>query len=138
MRTDLWPKGGGTRPEYAARPAAAATRGRNAAPPRSRASKTTFSLGTDVNEDWAPPSETEGDRGPREGTQGHAPRRCSAADWTRKSSHSGFEAGGGKGEEPEHAPRPSVVADWPTESPRSILEGSLWSSHQGSAEDWLF
>ncbi|EPY80963.1 hypothetical protein CB1_000770019 [Camelus ferus] len=40
------------------------------------------------------------------------------------SSHSGFEASGGKGVEPGHAPRSSATADWFTESPRSILEGS--------------
>lgn len=85
------------------------------------------------------PARRKGGRGAKgRDLGGHAPRCYSVSDWTRESSHLGFEAGGGKGEEPAHAPHPSVAADWPAESPRSVLEGSLWSSPQGSPEDWLF
>lgn len=123
---------------YAAGAATAAPQGRNAAPPHTRASETTLSLGTDVN-GGAPPSATLGQSGAKgRGPSDHAPCRCSTADWTWESSHSGFEDEGGNGAGPGHAPRSSAVADWPTESPRSFLEGSRQSSHQGPAEDWLF
>lgn len=138
VRTSLRPREGGTPHVYVAVRATAAPQGRNAAPPHTRASETTLSLGTDVNE-GAPPSATPGRLGAKgRGPSDHAPCRCSIADWTWESSHLGFEAEGGNGAEPEHAPHPSAVADWPTESPRSILEGSRRSSQQSPAEDWLF
>lgn len=138
VSTGLGPKGRCTHRVYNTGLAAAAPQGRNAAPPRSRASKTAPSRGTDVNEGGASPPDARVDGEKGSGPGGHAPHLCPAADWTRESSHSDLEACGEKGAGPGHASRSSAVADWPTESPRSILEGSARISHQGSAEDWLF
>lgn len=81
---------------YAAGAATAAPQGRNAAPPHTRASETTLSLGTDVN-GGAPPSATLERSGAKgRGPSDHAPCRCSTTDWTWESSHSGFEAEGGE------------------------------------------
>lgn len=72
--------------------------------------------GTDVNESGAPPSETQ----ERPGAEGrelgwHAPRCCSVSDWTRESSHLGFEAGGGRGRS-QNTP---LTPLWPLIGPRS-------------------
>lgn len=74
-RTGLGPRGGGIRHVYPAGPAAAAPLGRNAAPPRSRASKTALSPGTDVNEGGASGRGARAAGGGGKGPGGHAPRR---------------------------------------------------------------
>lgn len=103
VRAGLRPKRRGTRHVYPAGPAAAAPRGWNAAPPRSRASKTALSQGTDVNEGGAfgyraraaeGGGRREGD--PADTPLAAAPRLIGPAE----SSHSGFEASEGKGAEP--------------------------------------
>lgn len=97
VRTGLGPMEGGTPHVYAAGTTTAAPQGRNAALPHNRASETSLSLGTDVNE-GAPPSAARGRSGAKgRGPSDHAPCCCSTADWTWESSHSGFEAEGGNG-----------------------------------------
>lgn len=53
-------------------------------------------------------------------SDGHAPRRCSAADWARGILALGLRGGRSGGAGPGHAPRPSAAADWPTESRRLV------------------
>lgn len=133
------PRGAGTYHVSSAAPAAAAPPGRNAAPPRPGASETALSRGLTSKKAGPRPARRRSGRGAKgRDPGGNAPRCGSVSDWTRESSHFGFEAGGGAGAEPGHAPRPSAAADWPGASPRSVLEGSPWSSPRGSAEDWLF
>lgn len=98
MHPGLGPRGGGTHHVHTAGPAAAATPGRNAAPPRSRACKTAFSGGLTSMKAGRLPARRKGGRGAKgRDLGGHAPRCCSVSDWTREPSHFGFEAGGGKG-----------------------------------------
>lgn len=123
---------------YPAGLAAAAPGGWNAAPPAPAPAKPRSPRGLTSMKGEPPGAALGRPREEGRGPGGHAPRRHSAADWTRGIFALGFRAGEGKEAEPEHAPRFSVADDWPTESPRSILEGSLRSSHQGLAEDWLF